>query len=121
IARDQLAQRSTYARMRACELDHAVGEGAAPELAVEPAPHLRGAGQLAPEVCTPLRLVRGHVAREVAFGEEFRRAQRVVNPLARHGVCEASRVAQQRPILAGRASRVERLGREAGDARRVTL
>src|ERR1044072_1104527 len=121
VSRNQRAQRSADARVCARELNHTVGEGAAPEVSVESAAHLRRAAQLAPEVRAPTAFIRFHVVREIAFVEQLSRAQSIVNPLACHGVCEARRVTEQRPVVARRTPRVECLGREPWDARRVTL
>src|SRR5215207_2495117 len=121
IARDEFAQRAADTGVEAREVDHARGEGRADEVAVEASAHPRGALQLAPEVRAPAPLVIGDAAREVAVREQLGRAQRVVDALARDGVCEAGGVAEQSPVVTADAARVERLRREAGDARRVTL
>src|SRR5258706_9404724 len=92
VAGDELAENFADAAMAAGELDHAIGERRAPEVSVKLAPHLRGALQFFAKVSAPALFISERRAGEIRSGEEFRRAQCVIDAFTRDGIGKTGRV-----------------------------
>src|SRR3982751_6419141 len=107
--------------MRARKLDHSFRKRRSPEISIEAAAHLRRASQLAPEIFAPPSFIIEQLSFQIAFSEKLRRAQSVVDSFARHGICETSRVTDERPARPSRAPRVPGLHCQTRNARSVTL
>src|SRR4051812_4116774 len=107
--------------MRAGEFDHSFRKGRAPEISVEAAAHLRSTSQLAPEIFAPTSFIIERPSCKITFSEKLRRAQRVIDAFARHGVCEARRITEQRPAFTASAPCIPSLHCQARNARSITL